>query len=233
MSDLIPLPDGITPEDLERLDLRKMASENPRKAMVFADFAIKSQVKSAREAWITQATILFYVKEHDLWRHHPESYSSFFAWCQQPEIELPPSVVVDMLALVRFAPALQEQAGIDIFAIIREVGQSKIRQLIPIIRDACKTGTLKEQVVPLLDEVRSSSFQHVLRMVSAHGREPFDPEGVYRENMDGSINLTLRNLSLDDLETAARKLGLKRWFNPEGFRIDNPLNQIDGGESHG
>ena len=229
MNDMIPLPDGMNPDDLANLDLHAMATRNPQKAMVFADFAMKRQVRNSREAWITQATILYYVKESDLWQHHPESYSSFFAWCQQPEIELPPSVVVDMLAVVRFAPALQEQAGIDILQMIREVGQSKIRQLIPIIRDAYKNGTLREQVVPLLDEVKGSSFQHVLGMVGAHNREPFDPEGVYAENADGTSDLTLRNLSLDDLEIAAKKLGLKRWFNPQGYRIDNPLNQTGDG----
>lgn len=233
MSDLIPLPDGVTVEDLERLDLHALAQQNPHKAMVLADFAMKHQVKNSREAWITQATILYYVKHSDLWQHHADGYSSFFAWCQQPEIELPPSVVVDMLAVVHFAPALKEQAGIDIFDVIRTVGQSKIRQLIPTIRHAYKNGTLKEQVVPLLDEVQNSSFKQVLKMVNPGGvRMQWDPEGVYTENADGTHNLTLRNLDFDELELAASKLSLKRWFDPNGYRIDNPLNHpVAEGES--
>lgn len=225
MSDLIPLPDGLTAQDLENLDLHGLARQNPHKAMAFADFAMKHQVKNSREAWITQATILHYVKETDLWQYHADGYSSFFAWCQQPEIELPPSVVVDMLAIVHFAPALQEQAGIDIFETIREVGQSKIRQLIPIIRDAYKTNTLREQVVPLLDEVKTSSFRQVLKMVNPGGhRTEWDPETIYTENADGTYNIALRNMDYDQLELAAKKLGVKRWFNSAGYRIDNPLN---------
>lgn len=225
MTDLIPLPDGVSIDEIENLDLHSLAKENPHKAMVFADFAMKHQVKSSREAWITQATILHYVKETDLWQYHAEGYSSFFAWCQQPEIELPPSVVVDMLAIVHFAPALKEKAGIDIFDVIREVGQSKIRQLIPIIRDAYKTDTLAEQVAPLIDEVKGSSFRQVLKMVNPGGhRTEWDPEGVYTENADGTYNLTLRSLDWDQLELAAGKLSLKRWFDERGYRIDNPLN---------
>lgn len=229
MSELIPLPDGMTTEDLDNLDLHGLARQNPHKAMVFADFAMKHQVKNSREAWITQANILYYVKHSDLWKYHPDSFSSFFAWCQQPEIELPPSVVVDMLAVVHFAPALQEQASIDIFDVIREVGQSKIRQLIPVIRDAYKNNTLAEQVAPLIDEVKGSSFRQVLKMVNPGGnRTEWDPEAIYSENADGSYNLTLRNLDFDRLELAAGKLSVKRWFNPQGYRIDNPLNHPTG-----
>jgi hypothetical protein len=227
----MPLPDGLTSEDLAHLDLETLRQVHPEKAMIMADFALKQQVSNAREAWAHMARIVYYVEKYELWKYHPDGYSSFNAWCQQPEIELPPSVSSDMLAVCKFAPVVLEETGTDLFELIAQVGQSKVRQVVPLIRKAWREKRLKEDLTPVLDELGGASFRDIMRMLSPSGqRLVFDPEVIYEENPDGSFNLILRNLDYDRVELASVKLGIKRWFDTQGYRIPNPLDQLEAGE---
>lgn len=223
----VPLPDGVTAESLEKVDLEGLSITDPERAMIMADFKMKHHVGTEREVWIRQAITLYLVKELNLWQHHPEGYSSIFEWCLQPEIGIPASTASDMIAVARFSQEFNN-IGIDLFQHIREHGHSKIRSLIPMIREAHRDGVLEEQVGPILDELGATSFRDVLAMVNPPGtRTAFDPEGVYHENTDGTFSLTLRNLSLDSLAMAANKLKLKRWYDENGRRIEPPINLID------
>lgn len=220
------LPDGMSPSDLQDLgSFADLIRNNPQKAMIIADYQMKYQVKHTRSAWVQQANILYVVQETEIWRHHPENFSSFFEWCQQPEIDIPPSVVSDMVNIVRMAPTLKDKADVDIFAVIEEVGHSKVRQMVPLIKDAVQSNTVAETVPALVDELKSSSFRQIIKMVNPGGmRMKFDPEAVYSENADGTYNLMFRKLDFDQLDLLAQKVGLKRWFGSDGRRIEPPTN---------
>ncbi|MGI9254850.1 MAG: hypothetical protein ACR2J8_13985, partial [Thermomicrobiales bacterium] len=111
------------------------------------------------------------------------------------------------------------------------IGHSKVRQLIPIMRDAYRDGTMAETVAPLIDEIKGSSFRDVLQMLNPGGqRTHFDPEVIVSENPDGTTNLTLRNLDYDAMELAITKLAAKRFFNAHGYRIESPLNELPPGD---
>lgn len=225
MSYVIPLPDGMSESDLENFDLAQVIKKSPEKAMILADFALKHHIKEGRSAWIQAAQVIYVVKEKELWRHHPDGYTSFGAWCEQPEIDLPASVVSDMIAIVRYAPNIKEEASIDLYDVIEEVGHSKVRQLIPTIRDAHRAGTLKEQVAPMLDEIRASSFRDVLDMLHSSGnRASFNPTAKYKTNDDGTYSVHFDGLSYDQAEILSRKLRIKSWLNEKGKKIDNPFD---------
>ena len=229
---MVPVPPGFTADEVGNIPT--LARQDPERCMMLVDEVMKNHVQETRARWIAQASILYFVKEHELWKHHPASFSSFFEWCAQPEIELPPSVVSDMLAIVQFAPAIQSECNTDIFEVIRERGHSNVRQLIPSIRDAYRNNTMAEEVTPLLDEIWGSSFRDILEMTKAPGkRMPWDPEVIVEEiegpNGDAMYNITFTNLTFDDMELLDKKTTIKRWYTKEGgrkLRIDNPLNAL-------
>lgn len=219
---LLPLPEGFSLDEVS--DLAGFARSNPQRCMMFIDETMKYTVKDVRRKWLSQARMLYFVKEKDLWQHHPAGFTSFFGWCSQPEIEIHPSTVSDMLAVIRFAPQIQEKCDTNLFDLIEEVGHSSVRQLIPAIRKAYRNDTMSEEVTPLLDEIRGSSFREVLAMRSPGGqRTGWDPEARYREVEDPETKetvyeLTFTKLDFDALELLATKTGLKRWYDSDGRR---------------
>lgn len=226
----LPLPDGLTAEDLEHLDLEQLTREHPAKAMIVADFAMQYHVKNSRTQWIQMANILKHVNDNDLWQHHVENYSTFFEWCNKPEIDISASLASDMMAIARFGDEFNA-GGIDIYEIIEEVGPSKVRQLVPMMREASRDGVLVEQVGPLLDEIKAASYRDVLKMVNPGGtRTPFDPNLTYSENEDGTYTLALKNIDYDTMELAASRLGARRWYNDQGYAIEPPINFPEKGK---
>jgi len=213
------------PEDVP--DLRKLIQENPEKASIILDSSIKYQVGSERESWIQRANMIFTMKTENLWQHHPENFSSFFEYCAQPEVDIAPSVASDMVALCTYAPILKDEADIDIWQVVRTSGHSKVRQIIPQIREAHRNGVLTEEVTPLIDALSGMSFREVIELTgTSNVRSTFELEAYYSETPDGDITVTFKDLDLDDLEYLSKKAGIKRWFNEEGKRIDPPMNEL-------
>ena len=213
MDDIALLPD----------DLDTFVRTSPEKAAILFDETIKRRVRREREDWITTAKMLHYFKKHQLWRHHPAGFASFFEWAEQPEIAIAASIVSDMTAIVELAPFL-EDAGIDIYEVIRRAGPSKVRALVPQIREAVREGTVAEQIGPLIDAIDCTTYAEVLEMTRTRGvRAQFDPEVICQSLPDGRYRIVL-DCSLDELEIVARRLSVKRWYNPSGQRIDSPLN---------
>jgi hypothetical protein len=215
------------PTDLEieliSTDLDAFVKQSPEKAAILFDESLKRRFRREREDWITTAKMVHYFRKHDLWRHHPAGFASFFEWAEQPEIALAGSIVSDMVAIVDFAPALQE-AGIDIFEVIRQAGPSKVRALVPQIREAVREGNIAERIGPVIDAIGSTTYAEVLEMTKARGtRLSFDPEVRCTSLPNGQYRITI-DCSLDELEIVARRLGIKRWYDPSGRRIESPLN---------
>lgn len=207
---------------LREVDIFRLAETDPEQASIVIDGYLKQQVSDERESWIVRARMVNFYKEKDLWRYHPMGFSSLFEYCQQPEIDIPPSVVSDMLALCKYENALAD-AGYDVWDVIRKAGHSKVRQIIPQIREADRDGTLAETVGPIIDAIDSMSFREVLELTSTSGvRTQYDYEVVYREQQ-GKIEVTFRNLDIDALERLAQKNKIKRWYDEKGNRIEPPM----------
>lgn len=224
----MPLPDGMEPEEITQLDLSTIAGlirSDPERAIIVLDYAMKHEVRSSRQGWIRQAKILYVVETTEVWRHHPDSYSTFLGWCSQPEINVPQSVASDMTWVCKLAPEIQSECDIDLFELIEEVGQSKIRTVLPTLKDAREAGTLGEIAGGLLDEIKGSSFRDVMEMVNPGGvRLDGNLEAVYSENEDGTHNVLFKGLSFEQMDLLSNKLGIKRWYDKKGYRIDSPVD---------
>lgn len=226
VSALVSVPEGFT--EAEVADIAALARADPERCMILVDHAMRTHSRDVRKRWIAMAQILYFVDEHKLWRHHPANFTSIFLWAAQDEIGIHASTVSEMLAVVRFAPSILEQCETDLFALIEDVGTSHVRMLIPAIRKAYRNGTMKEELTPLLDEVRGSSFRDVLQMISPGGqRTGWDPEVIYEE-VPGGYNVTFVDLDFDQLELLAGKAGIKRWYDTKRRRIDPPINALVG-----
>lgn len=215
-------------------------------AAIQADALLKRSARSAREAWALQAKLVYVAQVFELWRYHPAGFNSFIEWCQQPEIDLSASVVSDMMALCDYAPLLAE-TGIDIWHYVIEHGQSKVRQLVPLIRQAAQVAsrelplelteelplsdrydiaTLDELVRPSLEALAGSSYRDVLEMVSKRDRDvriSFDPKVRYIPHDDGSVSLVFEHIDTDELDHLLSRVKITRWANAQGQRIPCPL----------
>jgi len=212
-------------EDLELLsqDLDAFVRQSPEKAAIIFDEGLKRRIRRERSDWVTTAKMVHYVKKHELWRYHPAGFSSFFEWAEQPEIAIAASVASDMVAIVEYAPALAA-AGIDIYEVIKQAGPSKVRALVPQIREAVREGTVAEQIGPIVAAIDSATYAEVLELTRVRDvRAKFDPEVTCEVLPSGEYRVTM-TLDLDELEILARRLSVKRWYDPRGRRIDSPLN---------
>lgn len=215
----------LTEDDAAELDIDELADRDPEQAAILLDMTIKNHVADERRSWIIRAKMVYYMKERELWRYHPETFSSIYEYCAQPDIDIAPSVVCDMLAICKFAPHL-EAAGIDIWEVVLRAGHSKVRQIIPQIREAHRAGVLKEELGPIVAAIDGMSFREVLTLTGTSGvRTSYELEAIYQETSDGEIVVTFKNLDVDDLEYLTRKAGIKRWFDIKGNRIEPPLNE--------
>lgn len=220
------LPDGVTPDALSEINIYDLARTDPERAMIYVDLQIKSFVSSSRDHFIEQAKRIYFVEMSELWRYHPEGFASLAEWCQQPEIDIPPSVLSDMKAIMKLAPHVMEQTDppIDLLELIREVGHSKVRTIVPALKKSYRDGTLSEQAPHLVDIARSTSCKQIYELLNPGGqRLHFDFEAVYIENKNGTYSVALRDLDYDDLESVAAKLNIRRWFDVNGRRIDPPI----------
>jgi hypothetical protein len=219
------LPDGVTLADLEALDLDvdRIAPQFLEKAAILADLAIKDRATKRREGWIQQAKIAAFVKKHELWRYHPGNFGSITEWARQTEIDIESGLLSEMIAIVEFAPTFAD-AGIDIYQLILDVGGSKVRKLVPTMREAARAEILVEQVGPMLEELRGTDLNGIIDMINPKGaRVGFDPEVVYEERDDGSFTISFPSLDLDQLEFLTKKLRLRRWVDPAGRQIEPPM----------
>jgi hypothetical protein len=208
------------------IDIAQLAKENPEKAAILIDYSIKNQVSNERESWIQRANMIYFLKANDLWQHHPENFKSFFEYCSQSEVDIAPSVASDMIALCTYAPILSDE-GIDIWNVIRKSGHSKVRQIIPQIREAYRNDVIKEEVGPIIAALEGMSFREVLVLTgTSNVRSSYELEAYYTETSTGEINVEFRNLDIDDLEYLSKKAGIKRWYDDHGLRIDPPMNAM-------
>lgn len=204
-------------------NLTELVRDRPEEAAIELDTRLKTTIANERESWIYRANLVYLMKETEVWRYHPGNYSSLSEYCAQPEIDIAPAIVSDMVALCKYAPHLAA-IDIDIWEVIRRAGQSKVRQLIPQIREAERAGVLRDQITPLIESLDSMSFREVLEMTSTSGvRSNYEFEAVYTESDDGEISVTISNLDIDELEYIAKKANVKRFYSTQGLRID-PLN---------
>lgn len=212
----------ISPESFSSLE--ELEARDPEKAAILIDLALKRRTTNERENWVMRAQMIAHLKKTELWRYHPENFSSFFEYCLQPEIDIAPSIVSDMVAVVTYAPHLMA-VGINIFDVILRAGHSKVRQLIPQIREAHRTNTLEEEIAPKVAAIEGMSFRDLLALnQTSNVRSSFDLEATYEELPSGQVNIVFKDLDVDDLEYLTRKVGIKRWFDQRGNRIDPPLN---------
>lgn len=212
------------PEDVTADVLKDLIRNDPEKASILLDSSIKYQVGSERESWIQRANMVFTMKTENLWQHHPENFKSFFEYCAQPEVDIAPSVASDMVALCTYAPILLDEANIDIWKVVRESGHSKVRQIIPQIREAHRNKVLKEEIGPIVAAISGMSFREVIELTgTSNVRSSFELEAYCSQSSDGHINLTFRDLDVDDLEYLAKKAGIKRWYDENNQRIDPPM----------
>lgn len=224
-----PLPDGLSLDDIRFPDLAKWIARSPEQAMIVADCAVKYQMSLARRSWAITANMLYVVSEAELWRLHPAGFSSFFEWCMQPEIDLAASTVSNMLSVVRLNEVIRPETGIDLFDVIEEIGPSKVQRAIPRLREAIASDMVEEMVPELIDAVKTSSYRELDELLKPEGsRMEFDPAAVYADNGDGTHTITF-TLDWDGMDPLARKVGVRRWFDETGHRIEAPTNMLPGG----
>lgn len=220
------LPDGMTEAQIEALDIQELgdfAREHPERAAIFCDEALKHYAVNRREAWISMARVVHFVRKTEIWRHHPAGWHSITAWAAQPEIDIDSAVMADMCSVMDLAPDL-EAGGYDLLQTIRDVGMKKIRPLIPTMRKAKEMGNLVEQAGPFLDEIRGTNLAGVFEMLNPKGgRVDFNPEVICLEHEDGTFTITFAALDYDGLEFLNEKLKLKRWVDTTGRPIPAPI----------
>lgn len=225
---IVSIPEGFDETDVQDIDM--LSKQNPERCMMLIDEVMKNHALEIRRRWIAKAEILYFVQERELWKYHPAGFQSIYSWAAQPEIGIAAGNVSEMLALVRFAPSIQEHCDTDVYKLIEEVGISHVRMLIPAIRKAEHNGTMREELTPLLDAVQGSSFREVLKMVSPGGqRTGWDPAVYYEEDADGFYTMSFRGLTFDQMELLATKADVRRWYDISGHRIDPPINALSDG----
>jgi hypothetical protein len=169
---------------------------------------------------------MYVVATHGLWQHHPEGFTSLQEYCKQPEIDISPSVLSDMLNLAECAPELTAK-GVDIWGYVVNYGQSKVRQVIPLIRNGRAIGDITAFAQPVLDALPDATYREVLAMTSRAGRETktaFSPAVVYTDHDDGTVSIHFDRITINDLEEISSRLKSLRWFNVDGVRIPHPLD---------
>lgn len=224
------LPDGVTEHQLEHYvdedklqQLEDMAREAPEKAAILCDHALKHYVENRREAWLSMAKVVYFVKERELWRYHPAGFTSLRNWAEQPEVDIHSSDLADMCSVMMLAPQF-EAGGYDLLQTIRDVGMKKIRPLIPTFRKAAKDGVLVEQCGTILDELHGSDMSGVIEMLNPKGgRVEFNPEVVCLDHGDGTFTISFPALDYDGLEFLSGKLKLRRWVDNTGRPIPAPI----------
>lgn len=208
------------------INLKDLVKNDPEKAAILLDMQMKTATQNERESWISRAQIVYILKESNIWQHHPAGFSSWNAYIQQPEIDIAPCVASDMVAICTYAPHLQE-AEIDIWQVIREAGPSKVRQIIPQIREAHREGVLKEQISPIIAALDSMSFREVLELTATSGvRSSFTYDVTYSEDKNGNAKIVFEGIDSEDVEFLAKRANIKRWFDESGQPIESPVQPL-------
>lgn len=208
------------------VNLTDLLKNDPEKAAILLDMQMKTATQNERESWINRAQIVYILKESNIWQHHPAGFSSWNAYIQQPEIDIAPCVASDMVAICTYAPHLQE-AEIDIWQVIRDAGPSKVRQIIPQIREAHREGVLKEQISPIIAALDSMSFREVLELTATSGvRTSFAFDVVYTEDDNGKATVTFAGIDSEDVEFLAKRANIRRWFDESGQAIEAPTQPL-------
>lgn len=217
--------DFLSEEEALALDILAYVKKDPERAAMLADIFMKRQVSNERLGWIMRARMVYTIVEEQIWSYHPGLFSSYSEFFMQPEIDIPPSVVSDMIAICKYATPLAK-VGIDVWDVIMKAGHSKVRQIIPMIREADRAGVLVEQVGPIIDALEQTSFRELINNTKmSNVRTSYDLEAFYAESLDGRISVSFRDLDIDDLEHLALTLKIKRWFDTQGNRIEPPLEE--------
>ncbi len=217
------LPDGLTNEILEKTDISELANVDPERAIILADFMIKHGENNVRKRWGWMAYLVWYVDTHELWRYHPGGFSSVSEWLMQPEIDISQGTHSDMLAFIKAANEFAN-SGIDLFAVLEEVGITKIRHTLPMMREALRAGNLVEQVGPLLPMLGASDMAGIKEMLNPGGvRTGFNPRPILYEHPDGTFAVLFEDLDFDALELMSKKLSLKKWWDESGMEIPSPI----------
>lgn len=220
------LPDGLTSDMLESTDIAALVSGDPESAIIMADLMLKQGEQNVRRRWGQMAYIIYYVDEYELWRYHPAGFVSLSEWLMQPEIDIPQSYHSDMIAFVKAAMEFA-QAGIDLFATLEDVGISKVRKLLPMMREAQRAGNLVEQVGPLLPELGATDMQGITEMLNPGGvRTTYNPQPILENHEDGTFTVIFESLDFDTLEMITKKLNLKKWLNPDKQEIPSPIIEV-------
>ena len=208
------------------VNIAKLIETEPEKAAILLDMKMKDATQNERESWINRAQIVYVLKESNIWQHHPAGFSSWNAYIQQPEIDIAPCVASDMVAICTYAPHLQE-AEIDIWQVIRDAGPSKVRQIIPQIREAHREGVLKEQITPIIAALDSMSFREVLELTATSGvRTNFAFDVIYTEDDSGNATVTFSGITQEDVEFLAKRANIRRWINETGQFIESPVQPL-------
>lgn len=215
------------PAELEQsLDLNNLVKSDPEKAAILLDMQMKAATANERESWINRAQIVYFLKESNVWQHHPAGFSSWNAYIQQPEIDIAPCVASDMVAICTYAPHLQD-ADIDIWQVIRDAGPSKVRQIIPQIREAHREGVLKEQITPVIAALDSMSFREVLELTATSGvRTSFAYDVIYNEDTDGQATIVFSRIDSEDVEFLAKRANIRGWYGTDGQPIESPVQPL-------
>jgi len=237
------------------IELMKQPNGGGEIAAIQVDHYLKNSMRHQRAQWVLCAKLVYVVRETGLWKEHPAGFVSFVEWTRQPEIDLPPSTLSDMMALALHAPTMMT-LGVDIWETIIENGHSKVRQLVPEIRGAIRMSDnyvdvkpekipdnlepderynlplLASMIHPMVDGLPTQSYKDVINMVSKRERDvrvDFNPAVRYIEHVDGSVSVLFVRLTPDEFAKLNQNVTIKRWFNKDGVRVPHPLDF--GGEN--
>lgn len=223
----LPLPDGVTLNDLEEFDIADTVATNPERAAILGDMKLKYKTHRSRAIWGDQAAIVYLFDHYQLWAFHPAGFANINEWLMQPEINISPSEKSDMLFFIEAALTF-EQSGSDInlFKVLDEIGIGKMRALVPRMRKAHEDEQLVEQFEPIIPELAAATtMNEMLDLVYPPGeRVNFNPVGLIVDHNDGTFSFSIAGrLTFDQLEMTTRKLGIMEWQDAAGNPIPSPI----------
>ncbi len=185
-----------------------------------ADHYAKGLVRQARISFLKLAPTLWQIRERGL---YTLDFRTFEDWCAQPEIDLSLPKANDIINWWLYAMPQIEACGISPEEVVDSVGDSKMRRMVPMFRDAALKGEplSDEDVHDVVAVAQGSTWKELdayLKGRSDESRALPDPEIEFRVTRDGDRWTILGTFDYDEMVFIGRKLRCT-WLHPRTGEI--------------
>lgn len=140
--------------------------------MIRCEEQTRVHIRGARAHTFALGSLLYIVRNQELFRHHPQGFTHFADWLRQPEISLSESRATDLINLWQYVLPAARAADVEPARLL-EVDESKVRDLVSPIRKAAEKGKPlpKEEIQDLIqnaETLTSRDFRRSVRPTSTH-----------------------------------------------------------------